>query len=185
MPKLESAANPRGFHILPSVGRLCTVCGGGGSADEYLACTICKVEVKRTLMRHHVGGHMLQREELRKRDFCGFCARSGQCRSSIKPPAKRNGVGTVLSTCRYAPRADMRGEVVQLRLSSAKVSRKSTPCTNLPMLCKFCEQPQYVWKYGMADHVAADTSSNCSRTTTTCRRSPRSTLYPKRKNGLY
>ena len=50
----------------------------------------------------------------------------------------------------------MRGEVVQLRLSSAKVSRKSTPCTNLPMLCKFCEQPQYVWKYGMADHVAAE-----------------------------
>ena len=50
----------------------------------------------------------------------------------------------------------MRGEVVQLRLSSAKVSRKSTPCTNLPMLCKFCEQPQYVWKYGMGDHVAAE-----------------------------
>ena len=111
-------------------------------------------------MRHHVGGHMLQREELRKRDFCGFCARSGQCRSSIQPPTKRNGVGIVLSNCRYAPRADMRSEVVQLRLSSAKVSRTSTACTNLPMLCKFCEQPQYVWKYGMADHVAAEHKFN-------------------------
>ncbi|CAM9745523.1 unnamed protein product, partial [Sphacelaria rigidula] len=50
----------------------------------------------------------------------------------------------------------MRGVIVHLRLSSAKVSTKSTPCTNLPMLCKFCEQPQYVWKYGMGDHVAAE-----------------------------
>ncbi|CAM9863875.1 unnamed protein product, partial [Sphacelaria rigidula] len=41
----------------------------------------------------------------------------------------------------------MRGKDVHLRLSAAKVSNESTPCTNLLMLCKFCEQSQYVWKY--------------------------------------
>ena len=109
-------------------------------------------------MRHHVGGHMLQREELRKRDFCGFCARSGQCRSSIQPPTKRKRVDIVLSNCRYAPRADMRGEEVQLRLSSAKVSRTSTPCTNLPIHAVHVLRATSVrvWKYGMANHVAAE-----------------------------
>ncbi|CAM9215468.1 unnamed protein product, partial [Sphacelaria rigidula] len=51
-------------------------------------CEICAVEVTRAKMLHHVGGHMLQREELRERNVCGFCARSGQCRSSIKVPTK-------------------------------------------------------------------------------------------------
>ncbi|CAN0039245.1 unnamed protein product, partial [Sphacelaria rigidula] len=127
-----------------------------------LACAIYAVEVTRVKMRHHVGGHMLQREELQKMNVCRFCARSGQCRSSTKVPTKRNQVGTVLSDCRYAPRADMRGEEVHLCLSSAKVASRSTPCTNLPILCNFCVQPQYIWKYGMDDHVAVEHADKCA-----------------------
>ncbi|CAN0078051.1 unnamed protein product, partial [Sphacelaria rigidula] len=96
-------------------------------------CAICAVEVTRAKMRHHVGGHVLHRKELRKLSICGLCARSGQCRSPIKVPTTRNQIGTVPSNCRYAPRADMQGEEVHLRLSSAKVSSRSTPCNNLPM----------------------------------------------------
>ncbi|CAM9831009.1 unnamed protein product, partial [Sphacelaria rigidula] len=56
----------------------------------------------------------------------------------------------------------MRGEEVHLRLSSAKVSRRSTPCTNLPMLCQFCAQPHYIQEYGMGDDVAVEHAVKCA-----------------------
>jgi len=102
-------------------------------------------------------------QELLKGDTCGFCG-GKSCRTSLHVPTKsRLKTPIILSNCWYAPKKDVQSATVDLALSTAKKSVKSSPCTNMPMKCRFCEQVTYVWKYGMFDHVHREHDSQSAR----------------------
>ena len=75
----------------------------------------------------------------------------------------RSKTPNILSNCWYAQQKDVQSATVDLALSTAKKSAKSSPCTNVPMKCRFCEQVTYVWKYGMFDHVHREHDSQSAR----------------------
>ena len=79
---------------------------------------------------------------------CGFCG-GDEC--AVKLDHTGNGRFKILSSCRYA--------YTSFNYDSARVSTKSSPCTNIPVTCPFCssaENTHYIWKYNAISHVMAN-----------------------------
>ena len=60
---------------------------------------------------------------------------------------------TKQSTCPLAPIFSSRRSVVGLGLKASSTFTSSTPCSNVPLKCKFCTSEVWVWKNSMLYHV--------------------------------
>ncbi|KAK7037056.1 hypothetical protein R3P38DRAFT_2517108 [Favolaschia claudopus] len=129
-------------------------------AGDKVSCFLCGTETKLNGMRSHVGKHILM--SLRGvpepgllqpvgSEPCGFCGREGCFTQLIntnhpkKPPS-------ILSSCPY--------HYSGMNYRKAQTSTKTSPSTNVPILCSLClpnnnvsrDQPT-IWKYNAMYHV--------------------------------
>ena len=77
---------------------------------------------------------------------CGFCGGEG---CATKLDQKRNGHPSIISSCRYV--------FASFNYEQAKLSTKTSPCTNIPIPCPFCHssgREHFVWKYNVVAHIA-------------------------------
>ncbi|KLO14230.1 hypothetical protein SCHPADRAFT_794213, partial [Schizopora paradoxa] len=129
------------------------------SSASKVRCFQCLAEVELRRIRQHVGDHILKwlrdvHENLKGDAIvkmpCGFCGRSGvaACNEVFltkgRSPQAKSG-------CQYA---------YQFKYQPSLKPSKTSPCTNVPILCRIpgCtgtvgEKLTAVWKYNMAEHI--------------------------------
>ena len=77
---------------------------------------------------------------------CGF--RGGEeCTIKLDPSGHERF--KIVSSCRYA--------YSSFNYECAKLPTKSSPCTNIPIICPFCDSPnatRSIWKYNTIAHIA-------------------------------
>ncbi|KAJ7772157.1 hypothetical protein B0H14DRAFT_2158842, partial [Mycena olivaceomarginata] len=130
-------------------------------ANEIVACFICGTGIKLSMMRNHVGHHILfafyqlpdpkaTKMEVGT-DPCGWCGRKG-CYTQLTASSK--GV-KFLSNCDY--------HYAKMNYKSATTSTAATPCTNVPIHCVLCDKSisgprQTIWKYNAMFHLFSEHS---------------------------
>ncbi|KAH9852083.1 hypothetical protein C2E23DRAFT_203440 [Lenzites betulinus] len=127
-------------------------------AKQKVPCLLCGKTLELSLMRNHVGHHILYSlrdvpddVELTQEigiEPCGFCGRADMCRTFL---AKKGTSYKVASSCRY--------HYAAMSYAAACKTTSATPCTNVPIHCPFCPpqptsgEPQAIWKYNAITHL--------------------------------
>jgi len=78
---------------------------------------------------------------------CGFCG-GDEC--TVKLTSIENGCPKIVSSCRYA---------YSFNYKSAKQPSRSSPCTNIPIVCPFCSSSNgvhFIWKYNAISHTTVN-----------------------------
>eukprot|EP00904_Undaria_pinnatifida_P001324 jgi/Undpi1/11192/HiC_scaffold_30.g13490.m1 len=122
------------------------------SVDGKVECPLCFLETDPKKLLQHMAGHILENEDLQKRDTCGFCGGDG-CKTWVVVPTKGKAASQIHSNYPLAPKTDSRKTVVAIGLKAAAKSTAATPCTNVPLRCLFCTPNRWLWKYCMSHHV--------------------------------
>ena len=81
---------------------------------------------------------------------CGFCGAEG---CTIRLDQTRNNHINIVSDCQYA--------FTSFNYEQAKISTKTSPCTNIPIPCPFrlsLGRDQFIWKYNAVVHMATQHS---------------------------
>ena len=83
-------------------------------------------------------------------ELCGFCGGDG---CAVKLDHTRHDHFKVVSSCHYA--------YSSLNYESTKLVSKSSPCTNIPIVCPFCsssasDRPHFIWKYNTIAHMTVN-----------------------------
>ncbi|KAJ7724109.1 hypothetical protein B0H16DRAFT_1333685 [Mycena metata] len=137
-------------------------------AKEQVQCKLCGTATKLSLMRNHVGQHLLfaLREKEDQSVFleitiggepCGWCGLEGQCYTQVTP---KNSTVQITSNCPY--------HYARMVYKSAATFSKATPCTNVPLQCPLCPlsksgNRKTVWKYNAFFHLLAEHSTSGQR----------------------
>jgi hypothetical protein len=105
----------------------CKVCLFAGKIDVY---------IPRSLMRQHIGQHIVKQEVDNHANLCGFCGTLCGSNNTIN---KKNG--SIKSGCEYVH-----------FYSSGPASKSSarTPCTNRLIFCPSCDE--ILWSYNVGLH---------------------------------
>jgi hypothetical protein len=145
------------FFPYRNTGKVCFVCERDDATqpplDESSAdCSICgpKVKLDRSNAQRvleHMGAHILYDPTV-DGEACGLCLRpSPMCKLVLK---KSRGAEASLSldlkksTC---------ANLMRFQYSSAEQSSKSSPCSNVPIICPLCPtQNPAVWTYNLHTH---------------------------------
>ncbi|KAF4567094.1 hypothetical protein EYR40_006090 [Pleurotus pulmonarius] len=126
------------------------------AADEIVACKLCGKRTKLSVMRNHVGHHILysmrakEDSSIHKQvgiDPCGWCGEDG-CMVQLIKKGKAN---TIISNCAYHYERMSYGHAI-------KCTPPNSPCTNVPIHCPTCPitpngQPKTIWKYNAIYHL--------------------------------
>ncbi|KAJ6449180.1 hypothetical protein C8R45DRAFT_1131162 [Mycena sanguinolenta] len=129
------------------------------NSSDSIACYICDTTMKLSLMRNHIGRHILldlhQKEDPKVThpigiDPCGFCGRDG-CLTQLSVGGK------ITSDCDY--------HYAKMNYKSAKNCTRSGPCTNVPIHCPLCPHstsgnPRTIWKYNARYHIISEHTQN-------------------------
>jgi len=78
---------------------------------------------------------------------CGFCGGDG---CTVKLDRMENECPKITSSCRYA---------YSFNYKSAKQPSKTSPCTNIPIVCPFCSSSNgahFIWKYNAIPHTTVN-----------------------------
>lgn len=79
---------------------------------------------------------------------CGFCGKEG-CTTVLDQI--ENGPFNITSSCQYV--------YTSFNYKQAKIATKTSPCTNVPILCPFCVslyRKGTIWKYNAVVHMATE-----------------------------
>ena len=121
-------------------------------------CELCTRPIERSMMRHHMGSHLLCEDswsgysKVKPAMPCGLCgvrtAIGQHLVSSVTMPghcAVSIAKGKPVHQCQLL-------RALEYSLAPAAKSATSTPCTNRPLQCPKC--PLVVWSYSMLRHFA-------------------------------
>lgn len=81
---------------------------------------------------------------------CGFCGGDG---CTVKLDCTGHRQFKIISSCHYA--------YVSFNYERAKLPTKSSPYTNVPIRCPYCNSPdgaRFIWKYNAVTHAVANHS---------------------------
>ncbi|KAF9060527.1 hypothetical protein BDP27DRAFT_1429958 [Rhodocollybia butyracea] len=99
----------------------------------------------------HIGAHIIfDSSVIRATEPCGFCLRpTPMCRLYLRKARGHKAnlqIDTKKSTC---------PNLVKIWYGTASVSKKSAPCSNVPLLCELCGglNAAAVWRYNMKEHL--------------------------------
>ncbi|KAJ6591398.1 hypothetical protein B0H10DRAFT_1763016, partial [Mycena sp. CBHHK59/15] len=130
-------------------------------ATDIVACFICGTKLKLSMMRNHVGHHILfalyslPDSKATKIEVgaepCGWCGREG-CYTQLKTSSK--GIN-ISFNCDY--------RYIKMSYKSAATSTAATPCTNVPIHCVLCDKStpgprRTIWKYNAMFHLFSEHS---------------------------
>ncbi|KAJ7772550.1 hypothetical protein DFH07DRAFT_993164 [Mycena maculata] len=136
---------------------------------EQVHCKLCGTLLKLSVMRNHVGQHILF--SLREKPDhkllpvavigagpCGWCGLEGQCHTQLTHPPK--GAVQITSNCPY--------HYAKMIYKSAATSTPTAPCTNVPLQCPLCPvsksgNRKTIWKYNAFFHLLAEHSTSGQR----------------------
>lgn len=136
------------------------------TSKDSLMCRLCNRTVLLPDMRGHVGKHILYRhrqwDPLNDGDDdaigpnpCGWCGETNKtCLTRLLPPEGKKKSPRIESTCEY--------HHTTMRYSSASLSLKTSPCSNVPLECPLCVlksgEHRTIWKYNAWYHVLTEHS---------------------------
>jgi hypothetical protein len=126
----------------------------GPVSERRVTCPVeaCGQEWAATLMRQHVGKHILYDRKLLQASMpCGFCGgESAQYSSDL---SQLTGCAVWLKTQQPRMQCKFLDGDIKYSMTSASKCTKTSPCTNVPKLCAVCaKKPGVVhWKYNMAE----------------------------------
>ncbi|KAJ7183908.1 hypothetical protein C8R46DRAFT_1309168 [Mycena filopes] len=138
------------FPYREALGRACFVCEGDGENEALLetdphVCPKCTPSLPldmahpQTILAH-VGSHILHDPSVDpSTQPCGLCLRpSGMCKFYLK----KSGSAANTLTLNMAV------------YGTAEVSKESSPCSNVPLRCKYCNpKDPAVWRYNFREHL--------------------------------
>ena len=115
----------------------------GGIVD----CTFCREKRPLSLMRQHIGYHLLTSKGALDEQTCGFCGLTGTCTTVLKKGARSSA---------QRPKSNCKMSYGFRTANAIKLTRRNL-CTNVPILCPQCpsELGIYIWKYSLPKHYEA------------------------------
>ena len=107
-------------------------------------CKICKKNIEISLMRLHVGKHILSGQV--SAEVCGFCGTNCNSPVSLRltSGSQKNGTYKAHSNCAY---------IKDFNIGSCIKLSANNPCSNRPVRCDLCVD-SFVWSYGLELHYS-------------------------------
>jgi len=153
-PQIEQSSD---FPYREVNGKACFLCEDEMREEELLSkkpCPACTPPIEMPenapAVLEHVGMHILFDMNInREQEPCGLCLRDSlQCEFYVK---KGRGASANLQVQYKKSKC---ANMMSFSYGHASTSSQSSPCSNVPMPCKWCPSDALaVWKYNMAVHV--------------------------------
>ena len=121
-------------HMLDDISSTTYVAKLSKRVERYLYMSLC---ARATLISLQLG-----------LEPCGFCGGDG---STVKLDCMGQKQFKIVSSCHYA--------YVSFNYERAKLPTKSSPCSNIPIACPYCNTPDgahFIWKYNAVTHMATN-----------------------------
>lgn len=157
IPQIERSLD---FPYTEVNGKACFLCEDKKKEMELLLkkpCPACTPPIdmpeNAPVVLEHVGAHILFDTNINQQQQpCGLCLRdSSQCEFYVK---KKTGANANIQVQYKRSKC---ANLMTFSYGHASTSSQSSPCSNVPMPCKWCpSDAPAVWKYNMAVHVRSE-----------------------------